>query len=326
MASEIPIRLTVGFLAVLAVCASCETEQQYSPQELEAAKAELRAHIRLWSFEEGAILGREWTSRAPQDAELRALYARQLHGHREIQEQADAILERDPDNPWGIYTQAVAFLADWKHSEAVEFSLRAWRLLPRPEFAATHLYALKFKSAEEGLAFLDSVDAATLQHPEVLQLRAELEYQASYELEDPAYADTSLATMALLRERWPDHVSGYFRAAEQLYRSNKPQEALALIEEAIRLSPGSADVRQLHWKILNKTDLLPADERRTAIEASIAEYRKAALESARDLAMLASIYRDLEDEEKAAELRRSCWRWLPRVNRRRGSTSESTNG
>ena len=44
--------------------------------------------------------------------------------------------------------------------------------------------------------------------------------------------------MALLRERWPDHVSGYFRAAEQLYRSNKPQEALALIEEAIRLSAG----------------------------------------------------------------------------------------
>ena len=301
MSYRFPIRLTVGFLAVLAVCASCETEQRYSPQELEAAKAELRAHIRLWSFEAGAILGREWTSRVPQDAELRALYARQLHGHREIQEQADAILERDPDNPWGIYTQAVAFLADWKHSEAVEFSLRAWRLLPRPEFAATHLYALKFKSAEEGMAFLDSVDAATLQHPEVLQLRAELEYQASYELEDPAYADTSLATMAMIRERWPDHVSGYFRAAEQLYRSNKPQEALALIEEAIHLSPGSADVRQLHWKILNKTDLLPAEERRTAIEASIAEYRKAALESARGLAMLASIYRDLEDEEKAAE-------------------------
>ena len=105
MASEIPIRLTVGFLAVLAVCASCETVQQYSPQELEAAKAELRAHIRLWSFEEGAILGREWTSRAPQDAELRALYARQLHGHREIQEQADAILERDPDNCRGGSTR-----------------------------------------------------------------------------------------------------------------------------------------------------------------------------------------------------------------------------
>ena len=301
MLYQFPIRLISGFLTVLAVCASCGTEQRYLPQELEAAKAELRAHIRLWTFEAGAILGRVWTGRAPQDAELRALYARQLHGHREIQEQADAILERDPDNPWGIYTQAVAFLADWKHSEAAEFSLRAWKLQPRPEFAATHLQALRFKSAEEGMAFLDSLDAATLQHPEVLQLRAELEYQASYELEDPAYADTSLATMAMLRERWPDHVSGYFRAAEQLYRFNKPQEARALIEEAVRLSPGSADVRQLHWKILNKTDLLPAEERRTAIEASIAEYRKAALESARGLAILASIYRDLEDEEKAAE-------------------------
>ena len=90
---------------MLSVCTASEAEQHYSPQELEAAKAKLRTHNRLWTFEEGAILGREWTSRAPEDAELRALYARQLHGqlygHREIQEQADAILEREPDNPWG---------------------------------------------------------------------------------------------------------------------------------------------------------------------------------------------------------------------------------
>ena len=198
MSYQFPIRLISGSLAVLVVCASCGTEQHYSPQELEAAKAKLRAHNRLWTFQAGAILGQEWLNRAPEDAELRALYARQLHGHREIQEQADAILERDPDNPWGIYTQAVAFLVDWKHSEAAEFSLRAWKLLPRPEFAATHLQALR--SAEAGMAFLDSLDAATRQHPEVLHARAELEYWARYEREDPAYVDTSLATLAMLRE------------------------------------------------------------------------------------------------------------------------------
>ena len=291
-------------MAVLVVCASCGTEQHYSPQELEAAKAELREHNRLWTFEAGAILGQEWLNRVPEDSELRALYARQLHGQiygrREIQEQADAILERDPDNPWGFYAQALAFLADWKHSEAVAPSLRAWKLLPRPEFAATHLQALR--SAEEGMAFLDSLDAATLQHPEVLHARAELEYRARYEREDPAYVDTSLATLALLRERWPDHVSGYRRAAEYLYRANKPQEALPLIEEAIRLSPGSAEVRYWHWNILNKEDLLPAGERRPAIEASIAEYRKAAPETGRGLALLTTTYRSvLEDEEQAAE-------------------------
>ena len=306
MSYQFPIRLIAGSLAVLAVCASCGTEQRYSSQELEAAKAELRTHNRLWTFQAGAIFGQEWMSRAPEDAELRALYARQLHGQlyglREIQEHADAILERDPDNPWGLYAQALAFLADRKHSEAAESSLRAWELLPRPEFAATHLLALRSKSVEEGLAFLDSLDAATLQHPEVLHARAELEYWARYALEDPAYADTSLATLATLRARWPDHVSGYFRAAEQLYRSNKPQEALLLIEEAIRLSPGSAEVRYWHWNILNETDQLPAEERRTAIEASIAEYRKAAPETVRGLALLTTTYRSvLENEEKAAE-------------------------
>ena len=217
---------------MLSVCTASGTEQHYSPQELEAAKAELRAHNRLWTFEAGAVLGREWTSRAPEDAELRALYARQLHGqlygHREIQEQADAILEREPDNPWGLYAQALAFLGDWQYSEeAAESSLRAWRLLPRPEFAAAHLQALRFRNAEAGVAFLDSLDAETLQHPEVLHARAELEYWAQYSLEDPAYADTSLATLATLRARWPDHVSGYFRAAEYLYQE-KPQEALSL--------------------------------------------------------------------------------------------------
>ena len=305
MSYQRPIGLIVGFLAVLAVCASYGAEQHYSPQELKAAKAKLREHNRLWTFEEGAILGCEWTSRAPEDAELRALYARQLEGQldgrREIQEQADAILEREPDNPWGLYAQALAFLTDWQYfDEAAESSLRAWRLLPQPEFAATYLQTLRFRNTEAGMAFLDSLDAATLHHPEVLHARAELEYRAQYSLNNPAYADTSFATLATLRARWPDHVSGYLSAAQQLHRSDKPQEALPLIEEAIRLSPSSADVRYLHWQILNETDQLPADERRAAIEASIAAYRQAVPETVRGLALLTTAYRNvLEDEEQA---------------------------
>ena len=294
----------IGLTLSVSICTASETKQHYSPQELKAAKAKLRQHNRLWTFEAGAILGREWTSRAPEDAELRALYARQLHGQldgrREIQEQADAILAREPDNPWGLYAQALAFLTDWQYSdEAAESSLRAWKLLPQPEFAAAYLQALRFRNAEAGRAFLDSVDAETLQHPEILHARAELEYWARYALEDPSYADTSLATLATLRARWPDHVSGYFQAAEQLYRSNKPQEALPLIEEAVHLAPGSAHVRYLHWQILNET--LLAEERRTAIETGIAEYRKAVPETVRGLALLTTAYRNvLEDEEQAA--------------------------
>ena len=291
---------------MLSVCTASEAEQHYSPQELEAAKAKLRTHNRLWTFEEGAILGREWTSRAPEDAELRALYARQLHGqlygHREIQEQADAILEREPDNPWGLYAQALASLTEWRYAdEAAESSLRAWMLLPRPEFAAVYLQAFRFRNAEAVMAFLDSLDAETLHHPEVLHARAEFEYRAQYPLADPAYADTSLATLATLRARWPDHVSGYFSAAQQLHWSDKPEEALPLIEEALRLAPGSADVRYLHWQILNQTDQLPDDERRPAIEAGIAEYRKIVPETVRGLALLTTTYRYvLGDEEQAA--------------------------
>ena len=58
MSYRFPVRLIAGSLAVLAVCASYGTEQHYSPQELEAAKAKLREHNRLWTFEAGAILAR----------------------------------------------------------------------------------------------------------------------------------------------------------------------------------------------------------------------------------------------------------------------------
>ena len=108
MSRSEPFLTAFAFGLLVSVCPSSGTEQA-----LEAAKAKLREHNRLWSFEEGTILGRAWLNRVPEDAELRALYARQLHGQlygrREVQEQADAILERDPDNPWGLYAQFVAF-------------------------------------------------------------------------------------------------------------------------------------------------------------------------------------------------------------------------
>ena len=220
MKNQFSIRLISGSLAVLVVCASYGTEQRYSPQELEAAKAKLREHNRLWTFEAGAILAREWLNRAPEDAELRGLYARQLHGQiygpEEIQEQTDSILERDPDNPWGLYAQALAFLADWKRSEAAVPSLRAWKLLPHPEFAATHLQALSYKSTEEGMAFLDSVDAETLQHPEVLHARAELADAvrglARYERRD-LYLTYSIAPISMA-----DHTP-YAEEAAEIARS-----------------------------------------------------------------------------------------------------------
>lgn len=84
-----------GFLLVSAALASCGAPADYTPEELEGAKAELRDHVRLRTFEAGKLFGEQWVARAPDDAELRALYARQLAGwslDREIREQADAIL------------------------------------------------------------------------------------------------------------------------------------------------------------------------------------------------------------------------------------------
>ncbi|WP_420616450.1 redoxin domain-containing protein [Candidatus Palauibacter sp.] len=300
-----PPVLRVGLLLACAALASCGTPPDYTPEELEAAKAELRDHVRLRTFEAGLMFGEEWVTRAPDDAELRALYAEQLAAwwlFKETREQADAILAGDPDNPWGHYAQALSYFAENEWDLAREPSLRAWETSPRPEFAAAHLQSLRLDGVEGARAFLAALDSATRATPELLIARAQLESQAQYELSDPAWADSSLATYAELREQFPDHVIGHLRAAENLFRANRPEEALPLIERAVALAPGSVDVRQWHWWILFESDVLPADERRPAVEASITEFTEAGPESIRGFSAVASMYRDMGDTDRAEEL------------------------
>ncbi|WP_419165669.1 redoxin domain-containing protein [Candidatus Palauibacter sp.] len=297
--------LRVGLLLACAAHASCGASPDYTAEDLEAATAQLRDHVRLRTFETGLLFGEGWVARAPDDAELRALYARQLAGwrlSREIREQADAVFTDDPDSPWGLHIQALGHLAGSDWDPAVEPSRRAWEALPLPEFAATYLQVLGYSDFEAAFDFLETLDAETRDTPELFAARAALENQARYRREDPAWADSSLATYTEMRERWPDHVDGYLRPAEDLFRANRSEEALPLIEQAVALSPGSVDVRQWHWWILFESEVLPADERRPAVEASIAEFQDAAPESVRGFSALAAMYRDLEDEQRAREL------------------------
>ena len=257
--------LRVGLLLVCAVHASCGAPPDYTAEELEAAKAELRDHVRLRTFEAGLLFGEDWVARAPDDAELRALYARQLAGwrlSREIHEQADAILADDPDEPWGHYVRALAYLSEIEYEPAIEPGRRAWEALRRPEVAAAHLESIRNRGAEHLSEVLSTLDPATRLSPEILLMQAEIQSQAQYELNDPTWADSSLATYSELRERWPDHVDGYLGAAEDLFRANRAEEAISLIEQAVALAPGSVDVRQWHWWILFLSNVLPADERR----------------------------------------------------------------
>ena len=295
----------VGILLICAALADCGPPPDYTPEELEAAKAELRDHVRLRTFEAGRLFGEEWVARAPDDAELRALYARQLAGwrlSREIHEQADAILSRDGDDPWGHYVRALAYIAEMEYEPAIDPARRAWEALSRPGVAAAYLESLRYRGAEHLFEVLTSLDPATRQSPEILVMQAQIEAQAQYELNDPTWADSSLATYAEVRERWPGQVDGYLRPAEDLFRANRAREAAPLIEQALALAPGSVDVRQWHWWILFLSDVLPVDERRAAVEASIATFRETAPESVRGLYGLADIYRDMGDEARAKEL------------------------
>lgn len=297
--------LLPGILLVVGACGAGSAPADYTPEELEAAKATLRDHVRLRTFEAGLPFGEAWVARAPDDAELRALYAEQLAGWRlfkEIREQADAILVDDPENPWGLYVRALEFFAQGDWELAAEPSLQAWETLPRPEFAAAHLQATMGRAFEEVRSFLTSLDSATRAAPQVLRRQADLESWAQYALDDPTWADSSLATYSDLRERWPDHVDGYLGAAEDLFRANRAEEALPLIEQAVALAPGAVDVRQWHWWILFESGVLAVEERRPAVEASIAAFREAGPESIRGLSSTASMYRDMESIERAEEL------------------------
>ncbi len=297
--------LRLGLLLACGACGGGGAPPDYTAEALEAAKTRLRDHGRLRTFEAGLTFGEEWVARVPDDTELRALYARQLAGwglFRELHAQADRILSEDEDDPWGLYVRALAYLAEREYSAASEPSLGAWEASPRPEFLATHIESIRGRGAAHLLTVLVALDSATLAAPEILAIRAEIASQAQYELGDPTWADSSLASYAELRDRWPDHIDGYLRPAENLFRANRAEEALPLIDQAVSLAPGSVDARSLQWRFLAGSNLLSADERRPAVEASIAEFLDAAPETVRGLYAMAEAYRRLGDGVKAAEL------------------------
>lgn len=291
--------------ALLWACGDGAAPPDYTAAELEAAKAELRDHARLRTFEAGKLFGEEWVARAPGDAELRGLYAYQLVGwglSRDVREQADAILADDPGNPWGLYAKAYAHLLDRESKLALETVREAWEASPQPEFAFLYLRAqapVDFDAARE---LLESFDEETRAWPEVLRMKAMIESQARYELNDPTWADTSRATLAELIERFPNHVSGYTSLANEEYQARRMDEWTTLMETALELAPGSGEVRSQHWRGLWSSELLPSEERQAAVEASMAAYREASPETAEGLQTMASMYRQMEDEERAAEL------------------------
>lgn len=291
--------------AILGACGDGAAPPDYTAEELESAKAELRDHARLRTFEAGKLFGEEWVARAPDDAELRGLYAYQLVGwglSKDVREQADAILADDPGNPWGLYAKAYAHLLDRESKLAVETVRKAWEASPQPEFAFLYLRAqapVDFDAARE---LLESFDEETRAWPEVLRMKAMIESQARYELNDPTWADTSRATLAELIERFPNHVIGYTRLANEEYQARRMDEWTTLMETALELAPGSGDVRSQHWRGLWSSELLPAEERQAAVEASMAAYREASPETLEGLHTIASMYRQMEDEERAVEL------------------------
>jgi thiol-disulfide isomerase/thioredoxin len=294
-----------GILLVFGACEGGGAPPDYTAEELDAAKAQLRDHRRLRTFEAGKLFGDEWVARAPHDAELRALYAYQLVGwglSKEVHEQADAILADDPENPWGLYTGAYAHLVDREAELAHETVLEAWEASPQPEFAFLYLRALMRVDFEAAREFLESLDEEARGWPEILRMEAEIEDLARYELEDPTWADSMRATWAEFKERFPDHVLGYTRLANEAYNDRRMDEWTSLMEAALELAPGSAEVRAQHWRGLWMSELLPREERRPAVEASMAAFREASPETVEGLYSMASTYREMDDEERAAEL------------------------
>ena len=294
-----------GMLLVLGACEGGGAPPGQTPAELEAAKAELRDHGRLRTFEAGKLFGEEWVARAPHDAELRALYAYQLVGwglSKEVHEQADAILADDPGNFWGLYTRAFAHLVDREPGLAHQTVREAWEASPRPEFAFLYLRALAQDDFESAREFLESLDEEARGWPEVLRMQAEIESQARYELDDPTWADSMRATWAEFKERFPDHVLGYTTLANEAYNARRMDKWTPLMEAALDLAPGSMEVRRQHWRGLWLSELLPQEERRAAVEASMADFRDAAPETARGMNAMASMYREMGEGELAAEL------------------------
>ncbi|MDX1576950.1 MAG: hypothetical protein R3266_00630, partial [Gemmatimonadota bacterium] len=267
--------LVPAFLVAALVAPGCGGgSADFESPELDAALDELRSLAKQRSWGEGAALGELWAERAPASAEARAWHIYHLvrQGREaEAVEAADALHAEHPDDPWSSWALAQAVNIDEERSdEALELSERAWEARPDDlDFARMRADILRDReSPRAAIEFIESLPPELRSTATMLNRKGVAIQRGSYRDEELEMED-AYAAWAAAREADPTDVDAWFLAGGNLVGERRVEEAVPLLEKALELAPGSAEIHGYLWRAITGRADLTAEEKEARVRAGI---------------------------------------------------------
>jgi thiol-disulfide isomerase/thioredoxin len=254
------------------------------PADLESAVARVRSLYFGRDFHHGAEEGDAALEQWPESSELAAWTIAHLASSwarwsgraaesvraEEAVARAESLLKSRPDDVWGAIALALALTFHGnRRGEALEASLRPLELAPTmPEAVWARGFILHdHRQYQEAAALIEEKwPVMDRQWAELLALKG------NALLAMPERWDEGLEIMARAREHDPQNVNAHFLAGFALMGDRqRTDEAVALLERAAALSPGSTNIATFHWRAISNQPDLDAEQKKALIHASSGE-------------------------------------------------------
>lgn len=309
----LPEVLVLILLTVLAVAgtlaagseASADPAASRPATPLSAAAAQLLHLLDQSVYDEAVEFGERLVREHPEDAALHALYAISLSEYRRFGQAlrlTEEQVTRWPDDPW-VQVARGYMLGDWtRTAEALAAADRARQLAPKSPEIARYVMSIygNHSAPERAVALADSfMDSG--------RATAALRVEKAHVLTrgaPPGRRDTAAATVAhrelesALAES-PPSAAAYLAAGKLLRWDRRPAEALAVLEQAVELSPHSNAIRGEYWQAIGAQTDIAADQKRAVIQADMEVFLNARQHAVGARRAVADQYRFTGDTEPA---------------------------
>ena len=310
--------LHLGLLVFLLFLIGCVEESAYQePQGREAIVADsladiLRRHFYARDYEGGAIEGEKFLQ-AHFSSRLQAWHVLNMSRNRQgnrARREALKLSKHLPESAWSWMAVAgvVHFTAPRRGEDslnALMMSEMALQIAPADkDVQYIHTQVLREQgSPEEALRYIE-----TLKRPlsgKALLGRAQALYASANDysaLKDQIFIDSALVVFGSAREANPTLVDAYYLPANVLNRKNEDKEALALMEQAISVSPRSSSVRQEYGRVVLGQPDMEEQAKHYEVRRVINDALAIRPDSPEYLYVLADLYGDIGDEASRREL------------------------
>ncbi len=257
-------------LTALLLLTGCGGSQFAGPEGLSEA---LRTAYFRMDYPGGAELARREARFYPDNGRVQAwaLYLRAADGERaEMVAEAEEMIEARPEDPMAWMAAALTRGTDSGDVDgALEASRKAYDLAPEdPDVIFTRANALRLGREHEAALDLIERHIGTVPAPaDLYVLKGQIHYSLSFDSDHDRSTEMDAAYAALreARRRDPTRIRSHYQEASYLYRDRRADQAVPLIEEALREAPDVLNLHSMYWRTLNGSSELTAEEKKRRI-------------------------------------------------------------